>query len=137
MNDKTENIIRKYSVGQLLVSGDNRYLSDDLVRLAAHIVKQTVGENFAYRQLEQEFLSDNFIYAPDPNYMENEVYTLLRSPHIARNEEALVKPVTAGYLRNKYFSHLSYVIMVDSRSLIPERLGGADFDGDMVKTSYQ
>ena len=66
--------------------------------------------------------------------MENEVYTLLRSPHIARNEEALVKPVTAGYLRNKYFSHLSYVIMVDSRSLIPERLGGADFDGDMVKT---
>ena len=24
--------------------------------------------------------------------------------------------------------------MVDSRSLIPERLGGADFDGDMVKT---
>lgn len=134
LNDKTENIIRKYSVGQLLVSGDNRYLSDDLVRLAAHIVKQTVGENFAYRQLEQEFLSDNFIYAPDPNYMENEVYTLLRSPHIARNEEALVKPVTAGYLRNKYFSHLSYVIMVDSRSLIPERLGGADFDGDMVKT---
>lgn len=134
LNDKAENIIRKYSVGQLLVTGDNRYLSDDLVRLAAHIVKQTVGENFAYRQLEQEFLSDNFIYAPDPNYTENEVYTLLRSPHIARNEEALVKPVTAGYLRNKYFSHLSYVIMVDSRSLIPERLGGADFDGDMVKT---
>lgn len=134
LNDKAENIIRKYSVGQLLVTGDNRYLSDDLVRLAAHIVKQTVGENLAYSQLEQEFLSDNFIYAPDPNYMENEVYTLLRSPHIARNEEALVKPVTAGYLRNKYFSHLSYVIMVDSRSLIPERLGGADFDGDMVKT---
>jgi len=24
--------------------------------------------------------------------------------------------------------------MVDSRTLIPERLGGADFDGDMVKT---
>ena len=117
-----------------MVSGDNRYLSDDLVRLAAHIVKQTVGESLAYSQLQQEFLSDNFIYAPNPNYMENEVYTLLRSPHIARNEEALVKPVTAGYLRNKYFSHLRYVIMVDSHSLIPERLGGADFDGDMVKT---
>ena len=39
-----------------------------------------------------------------------------------------------GALREKYFSHLGYVIMVDSRSLIPERLGGADFDGDMVKT---
>ncbi len=134
LNDKAENILSKYSVGKLLVSGDNRYLSDDLVRLVAHIVKQTVSESFAYRQLEKEFLSDNFIYAPNPCYNENDYYTVLRSPHIARNEEALVRPVTAGYLRNKYFSHLSYVIMVDSRSLIPERLGGADFDGDMVKT---
>ena len=134
LNDKAENILSKYSVGNLLVNGDNRYLSDDLVRLVAHIVKQTVGESFAYRQLKNEFLTDNYIYAPNPNYKENTVYTLLRSPHIARNEEALVKPVTAGYLRNKYFSHLCYVIMVDSRSLIPERLGGADFDGDMVKT---
>ena len=59
---------------------------------------------------------------------------MLRSPHIARNEEALVRPMKVGTLRKKYFSHLGYVIMVDSRSLIPERLGGADFDGDMVKT---
>lgn len=134
LNDKAENIIGKYSVGKLLVSGDNRYLSDDLVRFVAHIVKQTVGEDFAYRQLEKEFLVRNYMYAPNPDYNESEVYTVLRSPHIARNEEALVQPVKSGYFRNKYFSHLSYVIMVDSRSLIPERLGGADFDGDMVKT---
>ena len=134
LNDKAENILSKYSVGKLLVKGDNRYLSDDLVRLIAYIVKQTVGDSFAYRQLEKEFLTDNSIYAPNPCYNENDYYTVLRSPHIARNEEALVKHITAGYLRNKYFSHLSYVIMVDSRSLIPERLGGADFDGDMVKT---
>ncbi len=42
-------------------------------------------------------------------------------------------PESIGYLRKKYLSHLSYVVMVDSRTLIPERLGGADFDGDMVK----
>ena len=54
---------------------------------------------------------------------------------MARNEEAVVSPIEQiGYLRNKYFSHLNYVVMVDSRTLIPERLGGADFDGDMVKT---
>jgi hypothetical protein len=29
-------------------------------------------------------------------------------------------------------SHLYYVAMVDSRSLIPDRLGGADYDGDIV-----
>ena len=74
------------------------------------------------------------MYALMPSYAESDFYTILRSPHIARNEEALVKPIKAGALREKYFSHLSYVIMVDSRSLLPERLGGADFDGDMVKT---
>ena len=39
-----------------------------------------------------------------------------------------------GPIREKYFSHLRYVLMVDSRSLIAERLGGADYDGDMIKT---
>lgn len=75
------------------------------------------------------------MYAPKATYEENEFYTLLRSPHIARNEEAIARPLKAiGKLREKYLSHLHYVVMVDSRFLIPERLGGADFDGDMVKT---
>ena len=60
---------------------------------------------------------------------------LLRNPHIARNEEALARPIAeVGYYRQKYLSHLNYVIMVASSTLIPERLGGADFDGDMIKT---
>ena len=68
-------------------------------------------------------------------YEQSEFYTLLRSPHIARNEEVIARPLkNIGIYREKYLSHLHYVVMVDSRSLIPERLGGADFDGDMVKT---
>ena len=43
--------------------------------------------------LEAEFLSGNTIYAPKAAYPEQERYTLLRSPHIARNEEALVQPL--------------------------------------------
>ncbi len=132
--DRAETILHKYSMGKLLVAGDNRYLSDDLLRLVAHIVKQTMGESYAYRVLQQEFLSGNNMYAPMPSYEKQDAYTILRSPHIARNEEVLARPVAPGPLREKYFSHLGYVIMVDSRSLIPERLGGADFDGDMVKT---
>ncbi len=136
LSDRAENILSKYAVGKLLVTGDNRYLSDDLLRLIAFIVKDTLKEkgDDIYRRLEAEFISGNEIYAPLPSYAESEFYTVLRSPHIARNEEALVKPIKPGALREKYFSHLGYVIMVDSRSLIPERLGGADFDGDMVKT---
>lgn len=134
LKDRAENLLGKYAMGKLLVAGDNRYLSDDLLRLIAYMVKEAVGDGVAYSLLEKEFISDNFMYAPQPNYEKSDYYTILRSPHIARNEEVLVKPMEPGELRGKYFSHLSYVVMVDSRSLIPERLGGADFDGDMVKT---
>lgn len=135
LSDKVESVKERYAVGQLLVAGDNRYLSDDLMRLLAYIVKCAVGESKAYRKLESECLTGNTIYAPKPAYEVQAYYTLLRSPHIARNEEALVCPLSkVGKLRKKYLSHLRYVVMVDSRSLISDRLGGADYDGDMVKT---
>jgi len=132
LSDKAEQILSGYSRGQLMISGDNRYLSDDLIRLLSFIVSTSDGD---CTLLDAECLSGNTVYAPMPGYAENETYTLLRSPHIARNEEALVRPLsTVGAFRQKYLSHLHYVLMVDSRSLIPERLGGADFDGDMIKT---
>ena len=135
LSDKAESVRQKYAVGQLLVAGDNRYLSDDLMRLLAYIIRCAEGESKAYKKLESECLTENTIYAPKPAYEVQEYYTLLRSPHIARNEEALVHPLNkVGRLRKKYLSHLRYVVMVDSRSLIPDRLGGADYDGDMVKT---
>ena len=135
LSAKAESVRQRYAVGQLLVAGDNRYLSDDLMRLLAYIVKCTEGESKAYKKLDAECLSGNMIYAPQPTYAKQEFYTLLRSPHIARNEEALVFPLSkVGKLRKKYLSHLHYVLMVDSPSLIPDRLGGADYDGDMVKT---
>ena len=124
---QAESVLKQYSLGQLLVSGDNRYLSDDLMRLLYILTDDA--------RLEAECLSGNQIYAPRPAYSEQDQYTLLRSPHIARNEEVLAIPMkSVGPYRQKYLSHLSYVLMVDSRSLIPERLGGADYDGDMIKT---
>ena len=135
LKSKAAQLLQKYGQGQLLVSGDNRYLSDDLLRLLAYMIKNAVGESDAYWTLEKEFLKGNEVYAPNPAYTSLESYILLRSPHIARNEEAIVYPLqNEGPIRQKYLSHLSYVTMVDSRSLIPDRLGGADYDGDMVKT---
>ena len=135
LSDQAEAIQKNYGLGKLLVTGDNRYLSDDLMRLLAYLVKAAIGEGYAYRLLEKELLSGNEIYAPRQAFPTQEQYTLLRSPHIARNEEALVVPMKdVGPIREKYFSHLRYVLMVDSRSLIAERLGGADYDGDMIKT---
>ena len=135
LSDQAEAIQKNYGLGKLLVNGDNRYLSDDLMRLLAYLVKDVIGEGYSYRLLEKELLSGNEIYAPEQAFPAQEQYTLLRSPHIARNEEALVIPMrSVGSIREKYLSHLRYVLMVDSRSLIPERLGGADYDGDMIKT---
>ncbi|MBQ8238264.1 MAG: hypothetical protein IJZ39_08985, partial [Oscillospiraceae bacterium] len=132
LRDKAEHILNKYRNANLLVAGDNRYLSDDLMRLLAVIV-QPVSE-YAYNVLMAETMSGAVFYAPKPAYEPNDMYTLLRNPHIARNEEVIAKPFPAGALREKYLGHLHYVVMVDSRSLIPERLGGADYDGDMIKT---
>ena len=124
---QAESILKQYSLGHLLVAGDNRYLSDDLMRLFFVLTGDP--------RLEAECLTGDEIYAPHPGYSAQDRYTLLRSPHIARNEEVLAVPMkNMGPIRKKYLSHLSYVLMVDSRSLIPERLGGADFDGDMIKT---
>lgn len=129
--DKAKHIREQYGIGKLMVSGDTRYLSDDLMRLLAVIVRAT--SESAYTVLCQECLSGTSIYAPQPNYALPERLTILRNPHISRNEEALVTPLdSVGPLREKYLSHLYYVAMVDSRSLIPDRLGGADYDGDTV-----
>ena len=132
LRDKAAGILRKYQNANLLVAGDNRYLSDDLMRLLAVIAQPS--SSYAYRVLMSETMEGVVFYAPKPAYPPNDMFTLLRNPHIARNEEVIAVPFISGRLREKYLGHLHYVVMVDSRSLIPERLGGADYDGDMIKT---
>ena len=129
--DKAAQLREKYGMGKLLIRGDTRYLSDDLMRLLAYLVKPVSAS--AFRILIEECLKGAQVYAPQFPAVQPEPLTILRNPHISRNEEALVTPLPfVGPLREKYLSHLYYVAMVDSRSLIPERLGGADYDGDTV-----
>jgi hypothetical protein len=139
LESKAQNILKKYAIGRLIIPGDNRYLSGDLMRFIKMLVKTVSDIEDKYMgvvvNLDFECDRNTVFYAPDAKYPKNDRYTLLRNPHIARNEEAVVSPPEIiGPLRRKYLSHLNYVIMVDSRTLIPERLGGADFDGDMIKT---
>lgn len=139
LDSKAQNILKKYAIGKLIIPGDNRYLSGDLMRFIKMLVKTVSDVDNKYMgvvaRLENECYSNTTAYAPSAEYPQSEKYTLLRNPHIARNEEAVVSPPEfVGPIRQKYFSHLNYVIMVDSRTLIPDRLGGADFDGDMIKT---
>ncbi|MDD4495687.1 MAG: hypothetical protein PHV32_15345 [Eubacteriales bacterium] len=139
LENKAQSLLKQYAIGKLIISGDNRYLSGDLMRFLQMLVKSAADVDGEYSgvsmRLYNECYPDTVAYTPCAAYPPNESYILLRNPHIARNEEAVVSPPDyIGPLRQKYLSHLSYVIMVDSRTLIPERLGGADFDGDMIKT---
>jgi len=131
LENKARQVREKYAIGKLQVSGDTRYLSDDLMRLLATIAKPISQK--AFEILSSECLTGAHIYAPQPTFPAQTYLTISRNPHISRNEEALVTPLSSvGPLREKYLSQLYYVAMVDSRSLIPDRLGGADYDGDLV-----
>ena len=133
LETRAESILNDYAIGKLISAGDNRYLSGDLMRFLRYIGGNALDGPYGV-EIAREYLKEGEFYAPGAAYRTNEYYTLLRNPHIARNEEAVARPIEAGYYRQKYLSHLSYVVMVASETLIPERLGGADFDGDMIKT---
>ncbi|RKJ38808.1 hypothetical protein D7X94_14965 [Acutalibacter sp. 1XD8-33] len=139
LDSKAEQVLKQYALGQLIVAGDNRYLSGDLLELLTLLLptgtpKASAQETFFNVALTNRF-AENSYYAPKAAYEHGEECTLLRNPHIARNEEfQLGCYANIEQMRKHYLGHLIDVVMVDSHTLTAERLGGADFDGDMIKT---
>ena len=138
LKNRAEAVSHDLGKGQMLILGENRYLSGDLMRFLYYLTQLTVKTRKsckkAAKRLGWECLHGSVAYAPGISFPYTEHITLLRNPHIARNEEAIVDlRVDGGILRERYLSHLTYVVMVNAQTLIPERLGGADYDGDIVK----
>ena len=143
LDDQAEHVLDQYVRGRLLVTGDNRFLSGDLHRFLLLLVNQDEALGQGTRRQTtfniKAFVNRNFIenafYAPGPAYEHSDVCTLLRNPHIARNEEIQLEVYQkVEQLRKHYLGGLYAVVMVEAEMLAAERLGGADFDGDMVKT---
>ncbi|NBK79438.1 hypothetical protein D5272_12790 [bacterium D16-76] len=139
LNAKAEQILNQYAVGQLIVAGDNRFLSGDLMELLTLLLDGSKLKNAAQKRFYAAAMSNRFAensyYAPQAAYGHGTESTILRNPHIARNEEIqLMYYAEVEQMRRHYLGHLSDVVMVDSHMLAAERLGGADFDGDMIKT---
>ena len=136
---EADKIVEQYAVGRLIVAGDNRYLSGDLLDFLDCLPVTRTGtskktNDFVDFRWMQELGCENF-FAPGAAYQPSHVCTLLRNPHIARNEEMQLYPLEErGHLYDQYLSHLTDVVMVGYTSLAAERLGGADYDGDMIKT---
>lgn len=141
LTDAADQTVREYAVGHLTVAGDNRYLSGDLLEMLSLLIdvehleiKKKDQRTFFGVAMTRRFVKNGF-YAPGAVYTSGEVCTLLRNPHIARNEEIqLAAYGKVENMRKFYLKHLHGVVMVDAAMLAAERLGGADYDGDMVKT---
>ena len=142
LEDEADKIVEQYAVGRLIVAGDNRYLSGDLLDFLAFLRPTVPPRKRRQRMFYSTVMTDHFpessFYAPQAAYAHDDACTLLRNPHIARNEELQLSFYDAKeerkQMRHYYFGHLTDVVMVDSNMLAAERLGGADYDGDMIKT---
>lgn len=138
---RAKQILRNYSLGRLIVAGDNRYLSGDLMDFLSYLLETLPQKkrNKAFYDVTKSLrFKTSAFYAPGAAYQHGDTCTLLRNPHIARNEELQLSSYDAKkekrQMRHFYFRHLTDLVMVDSTMLAAERLGGADYDGDMVKT---
>jgi len=138
LDDRAEQIQNDYAVGRLLVPGDIRFLSGDLLAFLHNLAIQNETFSFVERPFRTEVNMDRFradsFYAPGIAYEHGDSCTLLRNPHIARNEEIQLSVYPKDEIRDHYFGHLTDVVMVDAKMLAAERLGGADYDGDLVRT---
>ena len=116
-------------ISRFTVHGRRRYLSGDLLGLLYH-----VAFHINYEKFKGKYLPPNNYYMAkvEENELNNSVF--LRSPHYSRNEIVMLgfDSEYDNLERDKYFSHLDGVVMINPASLAVERLGGADFDGDTV-----
>ena len=136
-----KSLIKDIGYGRILVKGEVRYLSRDILYFLHNILKHIKDikieeERMKTLSKEIENLEDCF-YMPANKIglVKKQHYPILRSPHLSRNEQCVLKAFkpTKNSLRYKYLGHLEGVVMVAYNSLAPDILGGADFDGDIVK----
>ncbi len=147
VRDKIKWLIDSYYkeiyMGQLRVDGENRFLSGDLLALLVDMLikhNQLVSDAEVKNNidlLKKQGIRKAKFLLPKPciKLCSKKEYAFLRNPHLSRNEECAMKPYIAktDSVHRKYFGELSGVVMVSYQSLAPMVLGGADFDGDMVK----
>lgn len=129
-----DTILQNFARGNLLVHGRVAYLSADLTLFLAELLKPHTDGNRNAEEIYRELLDARCRYTTAYGLTGSHMTAILRNPHIAKNEEVVVYPPNHEHdIRHRYLSHLSGVVMVEPWSLIAERLGGADYDGDMVK----
>ncbi len=116
-------------LGKLEVEGDMRFLCRDLI-YCLHRLGKRCGA------------SQRFPLIPRGNlYLPGEAggrpCAVFRSPHLCPNENVSALTAEEPPLHKQYLGHLHRVAFVGTYSQMPDALGGADFDGDMVVVAFQ
>lgn len=135
---KNPEMLKEYSVREYLISLIEKYkddmkcgklwlrfcfklLSPDLIMLLEHI-----GGLKPVGCLEaDEFFSFN----KDGLILGERL--IERNPHICKSEHTILKGTINEQL-DKYCRHLTNVCMINCKSITPQRLNGADYDGDLI-----
>ena len=143
--ENREYLLRDMASARLLMKGECRFLSSDLLGLLYYMIQllhvdieHTDLKSKMYDLSKETLRSDRFYLPQATAYMELEpekFYVFLRNPHLSRNEECVLNPYLPepGGCYRRYMGHLKGVVMVGRLSLVPSALGGADHDGDLVK----
>lgn len=140
---KKDSEIKNIAKGNILVNGEKRYLSSDLLAFLLHIYIDCCTEhnNKIFKSIQKECLRGDNCYLPKHKYAnrikENYYYYgILRNPHLSKNEQGLVRIYSGNRYYDDYFGHLRGVVMLPRQSMLPSIMSGADFDGDTVKIIY-
>lgn len=118
-------LINKYidemKCGKLWIKSCFKFLVPDLIMLMEHAAE--IEPNGCLK--ENEFYTSNINGPYHGNYL------IERNPHICKSEHVILNAVNNSFT-DKYFSDLSNVCIVNCKSITPQRLNGADYDGDLV-----
>lgn len=111
----------EFKCGKLWMKAAFKFLVPDLIMFMEHVGGLP----------PEGCLAENEFYAFDRNGTILGETLIERNPHICKSEHVILTGVTNKMIK-KYCSHLANVCMINGKSITPQRLNGADADGDLV-----
>lgn len=113
--------INEMKCGKIYLKSCFKFLAPDLIMFMEHVGGISLNG----------CLDDNEFFTFNKFGEYSGEYLIERNPHISKSEHVILNAAN-NTLTKRYCSHLVNVCMVNSKSITPQRLNGADFDGDLV-----
>lgn len=116
--------IDEMKCGKIYLEGTNKFSTPDLIMFMEHVG----GLELKGCLEDGEFWTQSLTGTYEGEFL------IERNPHICKSEHVILKASENEDIKT-YVSHLTNVCMLNSKSLVAQRLNGSDFDGDSVFVS--